>query len=185
MLKEQHDWVTHQFGWLQALEGSYSQAIVTLESVPISAGTSPISLHAQQALAWAYLKTGEHNKAMTVLRRIDDLFQEEKQRGTLATFRTLHNWGPYLYALNTQILGEDERALNLLQEAIDGGWRNYYICHHDPRWDAVRGNPRFRQMMADVKNNVDTQRAELERTESPDDFVKNLDQRAAGTSLVN
>jgi tetratricopeptide (TPR) repeat protein len=184
-LDEQHDWIAHHLGWNQALAGRYQRAIAVLESVPTSNGTSAIALQARQALAWSYLQTGQRENALPILQQLDEFFQEEKRQGRLAMFRTPSNSGSYLYALNTRMLGDNERALDLLQSAIDGGWRNYYIYHHDPRWDVVRGNSRFQRMMAVVKADVDAQRAQLEQEESPEDFVKRLERVRAGESAKN
>ena len=185
VLEEQHVWIAHGLGWAQALAGSYREAISTLERIPMSRHTSPISLHAQQALAWAYLQTGRREKAVPILQQLDDYFREEERKGRLAVGHTPNNSETYLYALNTRMLGDNDRALDLLQNAIDGGWRNYYICHHDPRWDAVREKPQFQRMMTAVKADVDAQRAQLEQEEEPEDFVKRLDRVRAAESATD
>jgi len=180
VLQEQHVWITHNFGWILALAGEYERAIAMLEAVPLSAQSSELAVDARQALAWAYLQTGRREAALPILQKLDQSFREQERQGSLAFLKTPLNHGAYLYALNTRMLGDDARALDLLQKAIDGGWRHYYLCYRDPRWDAFRDDPRFRRMMAGVKDDVDAQRAELEQIESPKDFAKRLDRARAG-----
>jgi len=56
------------------------------------------------------------------------------------------------------LLDHHDDALDRLQRAIDAGWRDYYLRFHDPRWNALRDNPRYQAMMEMVKADVDRQR---------------------------
>jgi len=185
VLEEQHVWVAQNLGWFQSLAGDYRQAITRLESISIAAETSAVSLHAQQALAWAYSQTGQEEKALPILQQLDVRFRQLDQQGELSTRETAMHNEAYLYALNARMLGEDERALDLLQTAIDAGWRNYYICHNNPAWDALRNHPRFRRMMNQVKEDVDAQRAALEEEETPEAFIRRVDQVLHRASAID
>jgi hypothetical protein len=77
-------------------------------------------------------------------------------------------------------MGDQELALDRLEQAVRAGWREYYIRQHDPRWAALKDNPRYQALMAEVKADVDRQRAEVEHIDAQEDFPALLDRvRAA------
>jgi hypothetical protein len=77
-------------------------------------------------------------------------------------------------------MGNDDLALERLEQAVEAGWRQYYINMHDPRWSTLTDDPRYQALMAEVKADVDRQRAEVERIDAQEDFPALLDQvRAA------
>ncbi len=50
------------------------------------------------------------------------------------------------------LIGRPDDALQWLRTAIDQGFINYpYLTEHDPFLEAISGDPRFRQMMDEVK----------------------------------
>jgi len=59
--------------------------------------------------------------------------------------------------------GDREEALRLLEVAVRRGWREYYFTLLDPILSSLRGDPRFDRLMAQVKADVDRQRARVER----------------------
>jgi serine/threonine protein kinase/Tfp pilus assembly protein PilF len=63
------------------------------------------------------------------------------------------------------ILGNKIEAYDWLQKAIDAGWRNYRGAEMDPALDNLRGDDRFKQMMAEVKAKVDEMRRRVEEME--------------------
>ena len=63
----------------------------------------------------------------------------------------------------------------LINPELCVGWRDYYVQHHDPRWAPLIDNPRYQALMAEVKADVDRQRAEVERMDAEEDFVARLD----------
>lgn len=176
VLEEQHVWVAQNLGWFQSLAGDRRQSVATLESISIAEGTSAVSPHAEQDLAWAYSHIGQEAKALPILQQLDIRFRQKDQQGERSTWETAMHNEAYLYALDARMLGEDDGALDLLQTAIDAGWRNYYICYNNPAWDALRHHPRFRRKMKQVKDEVDAQRAELEAEETPEAFIRRVDQ---------
>ena len=66
---------------------------------------------------------------------------------------------PYydLAAINA-IQGHKEEAYNWLQQAIALGWREYPFTLNDPLFENMRHDERFRQMMAQIKAEVDAMR---------------------------
>ncbi|MEJ2516170.1 MAG: hypothetical protein P8102_13260, partial [Gammaproteobacteria bacterium] len=55
------------------------------------------------------------------------------------------------------------------------GWLEYYVTNSDPRWDSLADNPAYQALMAEVKADVDRQRAEIERIEVEEDFAALLE----------
>jgi hypothetical protein len=161
-------------GVLEALAGDFPSAIeklARLRNAP-EMGPRDAGLDALQALAWAYLKTGQAERAGPIMAEIEDEFEKLKREGTLFfAFRET----PYGYALNAALQGDNERALDRLEAIIDAGWRLYYLNQSDPRWGTLRDDPRFQVLMEKVKADVDRQRVELESAEPHEAFVARLD----------
>ena len=65
--------------------------------------------------------------------------------------------------------------LERFEQAIAAGWREYYIKHNDPRWAVLADNARYQTLMAEVKADVDRQRAEIESIDAKEDFPALLD----------
>jgi len=113
-------------------------------------------LDARQSLAWSLMETGEQQRAMAVL---DSIERVAASRGDISpqSSQTV-----FYLARNAALLGDKELALERLRLAIDTGWRGYYTDGHDPRWSSIAEDTRFKTMMAEVKADVDRQRAEVE-----------------------
>jgi TolB-like protein len=161
------------YGVLQSLAGNHSAAIEILEPLvdveallPEAATQSLVS----QALAWAYLQRGETGSAEQVLQRLERGFVDLEERGQLHLGNDRAD-----HALNALLLGDPERALDLLEQAEQAGWRRYYAAQRDPRWAAVREEPRFVGIMTRIKDDIDAQRARVEATDAADDFEARLD----------
>jgi hypothetical protein len=84
--------------------------------------------------------------------------------------------------------GNIETALDGLEQAIEAGWRGYYVQERDPYWTSVANHTRYRALMARVKADVDRQRAAVQRAETNEVFLAKLDAaiasavREAGTA---
>jgi TolB-like protein/Tfp pilus assembly protein PilF len=163
------------YGEAQALSGEYDGAIETLEPLAGPGRTLPPGIsgdiHPRQALAWAWLQTGEPERAVALLEPVDGFLT---QRLAAGEFVSDSNWLAS-FALNTVVLGDESRAIELLERAVDAGWRDYYLMIHDPRWDALREHPQVVDLLARVKAEIERQRAELEAIEAEEDFAARLD----------
>jgi hypothetical protein len=71
--------------------------------------------------------------------------------------------------------GNTEAALAGLEQAIEAGWREYYVREHDPVWARLATEPRYRASMERVKADVDRQRAEFERTAPASEVLAQID----------
>jgi hypothetical protein len=117
-------------------------------------------------VVWAYLRTGERDRAMELIGPPNAGCREREEAGELHLGYDL-----YGCALVRLLAGEEQAALDLLERAAQAGWRGYYGMRRDPRWDAVRDEPRFQSIMSRVKADLDAQRAEVEAIEADDDFI--------------
>ena len=71
----------------------------------------------------------------------------------------------YTLAEINAIQGNKADARDWLQKAIDAGWRDYRYAEIDPSLENLRGDERFKKMMADVKDQVDEMRKRVEEME--------------------
>jgi TolB-like protein/Tfp pilus assembly protein PilF len=164
------------YGDVQALTGDHAGAIRTLESVIDTAGPvcyqqMPDWLAAPlHALAWSYMEEGSAEKGRALLQKLDRELHELRRRGLLHESSAL-----YFFARNSLLIGEQDLAVERLEQAIAAGWRDYYFHLADPRWAVLRDDPRHQALMAEVKADLDRQRAEVERIDAEEDFPAKLD----------
>lgn len=163
------------YGSLLALAGDYRPARETLEAV-LDPGVASQEIettqetNARHALAWAWRHSGDGGRADALLALLDGHFRQQYSDGRLHRSSELFD-----YARTQALLGETTLALDLLEQAEAAGWRGYYGVLNDPRWNAVRGEPRFQALMARVEAELDAQLAEVERLEAQDDFGARLE----------
>lgn len=167
-----------RLGSLTSLAGDHEAAIESLEPLlgaPEADGL--VGLEMKQALAWAYLNTGQAERAGPLLEALEQEFEALQTEDTLLfqVALPLQVDSTHGYALNAALRGENERALDRLEEVIGAGWNRYYAYHHDPRWGSLRADERFKSLMARAKADADRQRAELELTEPMEKFIARLD----------
>ena len=163
----------YEYGELLALAGDHAGAREMLAPLENSAvDTGAIDLEDQdemprsQTLAWSYIATGQRDKADRLLRELDVMLTDIDSAGQLHRSDQLH-----VYALNAVLMEKPELALERLRRAVDAGWLEYYVTKSDPRWGSLADNPTYQALMAEVKADVDRQRAEIERIEAEEDFA--------------
>jgi len=173
------------YGELQSLAGDYAAAIATLEHVVDPKQSFQygdyneyvrLALH---ALAWSYMKQGHTDKADAILASLEQSLLAVQRKGLLHESDDL-----YFFARNAALTGNRDLALQRLRQAVDAGWREVYINDADPRWEAVADDPRYRALMAEVRADVDRQRAEVERRDAEEDFPALLDRVQASRRQV-
>jgi TolB-like protein/Tfp pilus assembly protein PilF len=169
---------TATYGMMLALMGDLERAIPLLEPLVDPDGDFRSASYDHwwgarnepHALAWAWLQTGQREKAARLLDWLDRELREERSAGRLHLSEDL-----FEYARNELLLGRREQALDLFEQAADAGWRGYYGIRVDPRWDALRDEPRFQAVLAKVKADLDRQRTQVEAVEAEHDFVARYD----------
>jgi tetratricopeptide (TPR) repeat protein len=165
------------FGMMLSLAGEYERAIPLLERWVDPDGANPRgweyywSVRSDaHALAWAWQQTGQHEKAVRLLGGLDRDLLAEHSEGRLHLSDELFD-----YARNELLLGRREQALDRFEKAAEAGWRGYYGIRADPRWDALRDEPRFQAVLAKVKADLDAQRGQVEAIEAEHDFRARYD----------
>jgi TolB-like protein/tetratricopeptide (TPR) repeat protein len=167
------------YGELLALAGQHEDAIHVLDIVLAGDRRDPAHARARLALAWALLQQGEHVRKAQALEPLEQYYHANYEAVRLKVSGGLDygalSGGLAGYAMTMLLAGDRERALELLEEAAEAGWRGYYGTLPDPRWDLVRDEPKFQAVMARVKADLDEQRAELEAMEAGSDFIARFD----------
>jgi TolB-like protein/Tfp pilus assembly protein PilF len=181
-LEQVPDDVRSFYGALHSLAGHHEIAVRILE--PLVDANAPLrdaiaEAFVVHALAHALLEAGHQERAARLLRRHDLAFVRLHAEGKLELSSE-----QAMYALNTLMLGDAAGALDLLERAERAGWRRYYSVLHDPRWNAVRKEPRYQAIMARVKADIDAQRRRVEVIEAEDDFAARLDAAIAAAAVT-
>ena len=162
------------YGVLLSRAGEHAAAIELLEPVVapdgglrVLFGENAFSL--PHALAWAYLQAGQQDQAMQLLAKLEQGCRDELASGP-GTSQEIH------HCAETALLrGDLDVALQRLERAVDAGWREHYLQMNDPYWAPMRDEPRYRELMARVKADVDRQAAEIARRYPDADFIPQLD----------
>ena len=175
-------------GTLLARAGDYPQAIEVLEPVVETEDHGPLLRSAawgvadwdgMHALAWSYLHSGASEKAASLLAQVARQCLEREATGRLRRSDTLH-----YCAENALLIGDQARALNRLERAVAAGWREIYLREHDPYWASLRDDPRYRELMEEVRTDVQRQRVEVEALGPEEDFIAELDAVMAARAEV-
>jgi TolB-like protein/tetratricopeptide (TPR) repeat protein len=178
-IAQQGVYIQGWYGALLARAGRHAEAIAILEPIVGPQGESLAvtwtpEFNIPHALAWAYLNSGAGTKAETLLAAIWRGCGAALNEGARLTSGDLH------YCAETALLqGERDRALELLEQAVTAGWREYYIRQHDPYWAALEPDPRYQALMATVKADVDRQAVEIARIDAAGDLVAKVDAAVA------
>ncbi|HET9385568.1 MAG TPA: BTAD domain-containing putative transcriptional regulator [Gemmatimonadales bacterium] len=120
--------IQQALGITHELEGRHAEAIAELDSA-----RSPLGLR-----AWVYGRAGQHDSAVAMLRHLE----ERGRRGAVS---------PWQLALAHLSLGDQERALDDLEAAYRGRWREMAWLNVYPYVAPLRGHPRFQALLARMK----------------------------------
>jgi TolB-like protein/tetratricopeptide (TPR) repeat protein/DNA-binding winged helix-turn-helix (wHTH) protein len=126
----------------RAERGDYATAITEAEKAT-KLDKSPLLL---TSLASAYARAGRRADANHVLRRLQELWERQ---GTAPAWHTARSpyVCPYEVAAVYAQLGDRDRAISWLDKA----YRNrscLYWLRQDPRFDSIRPDPRFQELLA-------------------------------------
>jgi TolB-like protein/Tfp pilus assembly protein PilF/predicted Ser/Thr protein kinase len=111
------------------------------------------------SLGYVYWKTGRKEEARRMFERSRAIDEKLIENGK-------EYYGPrYDMAEIEAVLGNKEEAYNWLQKAVDAGWLAYRPMELDPLLENLRGDDRFKRMMADLKTRVDEMRKRAEEME--------------------
>jgi tetratricopeptide (TPR) repeat protein len=157
----------HGAGFHLARTGEYALAIELLEPLydpdrPESLDAfSPDPVFGPHGLAWAYLRTGAQDKAQRLLAALARRCEERRTRDSAWLHR----------CAQTELLrGNHARALELLEQAVEAGWRGYYVRQKDPFWAELADHPRYRALMATVKADIDRMRLKIREIDAREDL---------------
>lgn len=152
-------------GWLYSFEGRYPAAIHQMQSV---VDENPDFFTAHYKLWWAYSDAGDTTNGEVQFRwvvgaltrantakTITTVLQANGYRAALREFATASDMNYYGNIVDgarcLAYAGDREGALHLLDDAFRAheGWMMY--VPHDPAFSALQNDPRFRQIVAEVK----------------------------------
>jgi TolB-like protein/Tfp pilus assembly protein PilF/predicted Ser/Thr protein kinase len=142
-------------GIAELLMGNYTEAERDFEKgIAIDSVTGPTT-----QLGYVCWKTGRKDQARKLFARSLTHDREQLEQGS-------EHWGvPYDVACISAIQGDTAEAFAWLQKAIDAGSRDYRSMQIDPFLENLRGDDRFKQMMAVVKTQVSEMRKRVEEAE--------------------
>ena len=79
------------------------------------------------------------------------------------------------YATALVLSDRVDEGLTELEQAIDGGYRDYYFTWHGLPWASLREHPRFLRLMQRIKTDVDTLVERIREVEAGEDFGAELE----------
>lgn len=110
---------------------------------------------------------GEFDKAVEVARIIDNLATKLDPFEGGLVFQQRHAfWKTMYYAFK----GDTEAAARTLEHAIDLGWHDYYLVVTDPIWQEQLADPEFQRVLAELKADLERQKANVEAADREHDF---------------
>ena len=130
-----------------------------------------------QMLAYGYKKVGEKQRASDLLELIANGIKFMQQDGRGRDPETLA-----LIAQNHAVAGGHDAAVEALEVAVASGYRGYFWILHDARWVGLCDEQRFKDLMAQMKADIDAQRIRVEQIDATDGFEALLEQALARAS---
>ncbi len=160
-------WIGGVMGAVDVSTGETENGIKLLEASldwdASELGNTAVDL--MQFLAYAHKQSGNDERAEEIIEHVAQALNRREQEDG---YRSPESLG--LIFQSHAVARNADAALDALETAIDSGWRDYYWVINDFRWAWLRDNPRFRNLMARVKADIDAQRAKVERIDAEQDF---------------
>jgi TolB-like protein/tetratricopeptide (TPR) repeat protein len=128
-------------------------------------GASPEDLmFTMHLLAFSYQQAGRRDDAEAILQQLEEHFEMENN------------------ALHLALSSDSEGALQALRATMEGspakfyGPGKYYEIINEPAWAGTISAPEFRELLAEVKDDVDRQRKLVEAADAEHDFRAEIEQ---------
>jgi len=93
---------------------------------------------------WCYARLGDRNRALEIDAHLTELGEAE-----LISIQVLGHHGVIQYrsAQIASTLGDQDRAISLLQDAVTAGFNDYLAIHIDPRFEPLWDDPDFQEIL--------------------------------------
>jgi tetratricopeptide (TPR) repeat protein len=102
----------------------------------------------ETSLAYVYLDEGRRKEAEKLLDQALDTDRRQLEAGN-------QQWGiPFDIACVHVLRGHTDEALRWLEKAVDAGWRGWPVERWHPILDPLRGDERFKKLMARIDSSV-------------------------------
>jgi TolB-like protein/tetratricopeptide (TPR) repeat protein len=124
----------NSLGWCYVYEGMYDQGIEEIQKSLKGYGETP---NTSDELAYIYAVRGQKSKARQILARLQNLAKRAPV-------------GPDHFVLIYAGLGKNDEALSWLEKAYQRHSQMMWWLKVDPRFDDLRPNPRFQELMRRV-----------------------------------
>ncbi len=124
------------------------------------------SLNSSDEIGYILWKMGKKDEAQMLFALNRHALEKSLREGN-------EYWGaPFELARINSVEGNKTEAYIQLQNAIDAGWRDYRIGQIDPLLENLRNDDRFKQMMANIKNQIDQMRKQVREIEK-NELIRN------------
>lgn len=152
-------WLVRIAGRNKALLGLHDQAVDYLGDIYL-AGHARLDhqalideLDGLHFLAFSLQKLGREDEANTALDKSLDVIRDWEGQG-YADFPDL----AYAKARTHALYDNRALAVATLSQAVSLGWKRYWRIHTDPRWNPMRQEADFRQILVQVRDHVEAMR---------------------------
>ncbi len=89
-------------------------------------------------------RLGDRARALEIDARLVELGEADLESNGILGY---HGVTEYRSAQIAARLGDPDRAINLLQQAVTGGFYNYLLIHRDPNFETLWDDPRFKEIL--------------------------------------
>ena len=125
----------YQLGWALEMQGRYDEAVAAFEQ---ALRINPAFLDGSHGLAHVYLAHGEYGKALARFEAEREIQESPRLLSDIAA----------AYAG----LGDSEKALAALEDALASGYRNFARINTSSHFAALRSDARFQALLAKYEN---------------------------------